>query len=509
METCFDHFGCAYGIVNRGGFTSKMALSTASNNLLHAQQLVRNLAIDAHAWPNILSRLGVDIRAYIQTHRHGNQDIRNVVAQLVSKGDIHIVRLPEVCVRHAIRCNNDEGICFIRRDFAHTVTKFTPLDITNETVAQQCVDGLGLARSALVQGLLRNELDEYANAEDPHTKLIMALTRGELLAYFIDVPPMAPPKKVEEYVSTAVAGAKPISLAPEQADKMVPVVVLSSLSERRGQPPTSLNDASARLESMKDEIAANGHLPKYSDPELTAQAESGEVANERFHVRFMETAYLKSRTNPSEALGGALGVTMEGKTGKGAKYWSTTFDQIEDADTDPKIISEKLGLEYNSHVKYTLVIIDTQKAIPLTGVKSVSATFANVSDFANTELPDDFPQAFTDKVMTPEFQAAYAEQYNAAVEVGALPNAWSKDTKMFEKYLQTTELTADEQDIMLKRMDMQGAIGNNQLYVGNGLTEDVSSNTNRYGAVETLNFERKEINLQTLKDNNAIAILSL
>ena len=240
-----------------------------------------------------------------------------------------------------------------------------------------------------------------------------------------------------------------------------------------------------------------------------AQAHLGEVANERFHVRFMEAGYLKSRENPSEALGGALGVTMEGKTGKGAKYWSTTFDQIEDADTDAKIISEKLGLEYNPKAEYVLVIVDSQKAIPLTGVKSVSATFANVSEFANTELPAHFPKEFTDKVMNPEFQAAYADQYNAAVEAKLLPNAWSKDTKMFSRYLKTTSLPSNERETMIKRMDMQAAVGNNQLYVGNGLTEDVSTNINKYGAVETLNFERKEVNLQILKDNDAIVILPL
>lgn len=42
-----------------------------------------------------------------------------------------------------------------------------------------------------------------------------------------------------------------------------------------------------------------------------------------------------------------MGVVMEGETGKGAKYWSTSLDQLEDADTDPKLIATKLGLEYN------------------------------------------------------------------------------------------------------------------------------------------------------------------
>ena len=102
---------------------------------------------------------------------------------------------------------------------------------------------------------------------------------------------------------------------------------------------------------------------------------------------------------------------MEGATGKGAKYWSTSLDQIEDADTDPKLISEKLGLDYNPDKEYVLVIVDNEKASSLTGVKSVPATFEKVGDFANTELPDDFPKNLTDEMMTPEFQARYAEHY--------------------------------------------------------------------------------------------------
>jgi hypothetical protein len=152
--------------------------------------------------------------------------------------------------------------------------------------------------------------------------------------------------------------------------------------------------------------------------------------------------------------------------------------------------------------------VDTEKSIPLTGVKSVPATFEKVSEFANTELPLDFPKSFTDIAMTPDFQAKYSEHYAAAVDNGDLPYNGAKDVKRFQDYLKNTDLTDDEQDLLSIRMIMHDKIGNNQYYVGNGMTKDmITRSPNQFGSVETLNFERKEINLKSLNDQGAISII--
>ncbi|WP_444994841.1 hypothetical protein [Aliikangiella sp. IMCC44359] len=45
---------------------------------------------------------------------------------------------------------------------------------------------------------------------------------------------------------------------------------------------------------------------------------------------------------------------------------------------------------------------------------------------------------------------------------------------------------------------------------GSGLTKNlIADSNNQYGSVETLNFERKEINLQQLKDVGAIQMIEL
>ncbi len=159
------------------------------------------------------------------------------------------------------------------------------------------------------------------------------------------------------------------------------------------------------------------------------------------------------------------------------------------------------------------MIIDTDQPQPqpqpqpLTGVDSIAATFNNVSEFANRELPDEFPKAFTEQAMNSDFQQAYAQHYRNALESGALKDQWSTNTKDFERYLNTTELNKKEKEQMLNRMAMHKKVGNNQHYEGNGLTKDThSASPNRYGAVETLNFERKQTNLQKLKEKTRLKL---
>ena len=282
----------------------------------------------------------------------------------------------------------------------------------------------------------------------------------------------------------------------------------SKVSPDKAIRPDSLEDAVTILKNRRQHIAKQGYQPKYSDTELAELAQNGDIGNERFQVRFMEERYLNDRNTPDMALSGKMGTVIKTETGEGAKYWSTSFDQLEDTDTEPKLICNKLGLEYDPGKKYVLIVVDTKKSTPLTGVKSVPATFGKVAEFANTELPADFPKEFTDKVMTPEFQAAYALHYQAAVESGDLPDPWSRDTAAFGKYLQSTGMQQEERELFLTRMEMHDQIGNNQDYLGNGLTKDINPDSpNAFGAVETLNFERNIINLQELHDAGAIHIV--
>ncbi len=83
---------------------------------------------------------------------------------------------------------------------------------------------------------------------------------------------------------------------------------------------------------------------------------------------------------------------------------------------------------------------------------------------------------------------------------------WNSDN--FKEHLYTTDLSESEKSLMTQRFEMHRAIGNNEDYLGNGLTKNNNPAIDQeYGAVETLNFERNEMNLSQLDQNNAIAVL--
>ncbi len=295
----------------------------------------------------------------------------------------------------------------------------------------------------------------------------------------------------------ALAGDSPIDQTSNSENDLEQSV------ESKRYTADSLEDAKARLEQRREQIAKEGYQPKYSDEELTYMVQNSDIGSERFQVRFMEVDYLNHQDTPDEYLSGKMGLPLEGAViSKGAKYWSTSLDQLEDADTDPKLIAQKLGLEYDEKKKYALIIVDTEKSQPLTETKIVSATFKGIGGVANTELPKEFPEEFTDKVLNDEYQADYAQHHTAA------KLEWEKDTKGFKKYINTTDLSKEEKADMLKRMSMHDRIGNNQHNLGNGLTKDLNSNTqNEYGVVETINLDRNEVNLKQLDEADAILIL--
>jgi Rhs element Vgr protein len=264
-------------------------------------------------------------------------------------------------------------------------------------------------------------------------------------------------------------------------------------AKRRRPEPQSLKEAMLRLEVARENLLKYGYVAKYSDDELIALANSGSVINERFHVRFMESSYLEYQGKP-----GMLGAPFQGESGFGAKYWSTTFDQLESADSDPEIISKVLGLDYNPKNDYSLVIIDTQQAHALADTKSIVPTYGNLNKFAREELSEKFTPEQLDTLLTPKFQAKYNELYSEALNSGVMEAEW--DTEGALKYFSNLELTQNEIDLIKKRLEMQRVLGNNQHFLGNGLTKSLLEGT-EYGAVETFNFERKLINLEQFGDS--------
>ncbi|NAX45930.1 hypothetical protein CAG70_02790 [Photobacterium halotolerans] len=253
--------------------------------------------------------------------------------------------------------------------------------------------------------------------------------------------------------------------------------------------PNSLDEAAAILEARREELKIHGYRGgKYSDEELLLLAKSGNVAAERFHVRIMDSSYLGG-----EARTGMMGAPFQGQTGKGAKYWSTTLDQLEDVDKDPRLIQEKLGLEYDPSKDYAMVIIDTDIAKEIADTKSIVPTFDALNKFAKDELPDNFSQDTLDILLSPEHQKKYSDLYSEVLNTpGAMRNEW--DTRGLSEYIANSVTDPSEKNLLMKRTIMQDTLGNNNHFLGNGLTKNLLPGQD-FGAIETFNFERKQVSL--------------
>ena len=145
-----------------------------------------------------------------------------------------------------------------------------------------------------------------------------------------------------------------------------------------------------------------------------------------------------------------------------------------------------------------MVIVDTDKAKKIADTHSMIPTHERLGKFAADELPDSFTPEEISILMTPEFQENYAKQYQAALDSGAMEDEWDNAGAIRYFY----ENTADPAQFKLteKRLNMQKKLGNNQHFLGNGLTKTLLPNNGQFGAVETFNFERKLVNLDEFGD---------
>ncbi len=277
----------------------------------------------------------------------------------------------------------------------------------------------------------------------------------------------------------------------------------TEISYRKGLIPRSLDDAANRLKTMRTSIETNGHQPKYSDAELLAMADSGTVPRERYQVRFMPKRFLNDRNAKNEYLSGKMGGPFYGDNAEGVKYWSTSFDQLEDADTDPKLISEKVGIDYTPD-DYVLIIVDSEKAAQLSGSKAVTPTFRELGEFAVDELPSKYSKADIEAVYNAEFQEKYSTLYKQAEKQGI--DLWDEqDRAAFEPTLIKNGI--DPKDFE-NRIRLHGTLGSNEDFLGNGVTKNlIDSSSNQYGVVETFTFDTSPQKLSTLEEKGAIKIV--
>ncbi len=448
------------------------------------RNFITHLRADQWFWNDVLRRLG-GFGAHLRDPIDG-------IVSYAHSAFLKFYKLPHLSYRYGVP-SPGERIGFMRgpkplrkrREWVHE-------PIESLAKAQALVHSLNFSVTSLYrvfsQGGYKRMSWFHPERLTKETLIEMLVTK-EMLAYTLynfSLPRLEDAPRA----NTRSAGAKSVGASSPSPPSSIDSTRKTNFSARKGVPPASMEEGVERLRSMRKQIDNNGYQAKYTDTERHAQAAEGTVAKERYHVRFMEYSYLERGGKA-----GMMGKAMQGASGKGAKYWSTTFDQLEDCDLMAELIAKRVGLpDYSPKKEYVMIIIDTQATEPLAGTKAIVPTFANLGAFAKEELPDDFPPEVTDKIMTREFQDLYAEHYQRAEKAGVSMN----DEEKFSDYLASQKLDPTEEKALKARFKMHNTLGNNSEYEGTGLTKNLLADGQKTGVVETFNFERKEIDLDQM-----------
>lgn len=248
-------------------------------------------------------------------------------------------------------------------------------------------------------------------------------------------------------------------------------------------PPTSINECEQRLEDARERLIKEGYKSKYTDEQLHAIAQKGEL-DDRFVVRLIETKYAGDDGYLGQMNGGEI------------KYWSTTFNQIENADTDPATICGVIGINYDPKKSYTLVIVDTQARDAGQSI-TIVPTHKNLGDFAKREIKGINPDA-VDQVMTPEYNQTYAMEMKRFNSNG-LDSSNEEHVKTYAK----NKLSSTEDRNKFKaRMQINEKLGANEYYTGNGTTKNlIQSCPNESGVMETFTYDKSPQTLGNLESS--------
>lgn len=269
-------------------------------------------------------------------------------------------------------------------------------------------------------------------------------------------------------------------------------------------PPQSMEECVQRLADARKRLEETGeYQPKYSQSELTELAEKGEL-NDRFFVRLIFGDVSKAENT-------SLGFPRPDS--KRAPYWATTFDQMENADTDPMLLAALFGIDHKEispDQEFTLAIIDSHSMPPKAERETFIPTFEKMKDFSKRELKGDLkerkiPQGVIDEVLSEEGAIEFEKTIETYKEKGG--NIF--DEQDFKEFLEIEN--NNNQNQSLARFRIMNQFGANQLFSGNGLTKidkssDWGSKTKgNYGVVESFTFERDPLEINQLE--NAVKLI--
>ncbi|GAB1621012.1 hypothetical protein AAOGI_10620 [Agarivorans albus] len=296
--------------------------------------------------------------------------------------------------------------------------------------------------------------------------------------------------KVEQQIAKP-AGAQ----VPTDAGKQKPSNVASH--QRKRVNPSSFAEAENLLSDSRSRVIDNGgYTPKYTQTELLEIAKAGNI-DDKYIVRVLETKY----AGPDGHLGQY--------DGEKVKYWSTTFDQLEDRDTDPRLVTAGVGIPYDPKASYTLAIIDKAKATEKAGSYAMVPNYDNMANFSKTELKKKVPHPeLIDDIMTPQYSAKFNKDVTALNQVKE-HGVWDKDLQ--NELFEVNNFSDYDKKLFENRLALYDEAGANEHWLGNGLTKNMNNpnGDTPHGILETFSYDKNPDTFSTMQNNGTVQLVEL
>ncbi|XQW83468.1 RHS repeat-associated core domain-containing protein [Thalassotalea piscium] len=264
--------------------------------------------------------------------------------------------------------------------------------------------------------------------------------------------------------------------SPYTADEMVEHINSGTaeqlIAEDKPEPnlePKSLEECQERLNTARENIIKNGYKAKYSDKELVIKSKDGSVGEARFLVSFQPV------NNNSDAK-----LAYQKDNGLVA-MWATSFDMLENADSDPQIIADLLATGYDPKKDYVLHIVDRGEDLTLFGENTFVPTWDKLEEPAIKQLEPQYHDAIRG-VLNSDYQKQYAVH---------MEDYWGNDLNQFDEEDQeifTSSLEKNQQQKFAARHALRTEFGANHEFTGDGMTQ-CRHTGNNHGVVETLTLE--------------------
>lgn len=244
-----------------------------------------------------------------------------------------------------------------------------------------------------------------------------------------------------------------------------------------------------RLVAARERLEKNGYQAKYSDEEQLEKVQRNSVSKERFLVSFQT-----KNDSPDAKL------AFQRESGL-VPIWATSFDQLENADSDPQLIADILATPYDPSKDYVLYIIDRGENLEQFGCNTIIPTWENIQAPTQKYLTGKHDPKILSEVMTPEYQPQYATD---------MSNYHSLNLNEFDMEDQrefASGLSSGDRERFGARHNVRTEIGANSEFTGNGLTLSREGSTT-FGVVETLTLENNAAPIASMKNVKRVNLIS-